>query len=900
MDMRPIFKKNNPLTIAALLCTGIAAALPMCGFASGLPQTNVPDGCGISFHETSLSSTELSLMQNSGFKVARIDLPWTSIEYSAGLYNFSSYDALVAQLTSIGVRPLLILDTNSPYYGSGAGPYNTTEQQGFANFAAAAAAHYASSNVIWEIWNEPNLTTWQPTSDPTYWRWTDNTNTYISLLKVTVPAMLAANSNAVILGGVTSGVPQDYIEALLNSGALTGVSALSVHPYLSTNPEVVTAEYDATRALIARYTPIGQTPLPIFSSEWGYSTTNVSQQCQAAYLLRTYLVDLASGVNTSVFYDFVDNGTDSDPTNPNPENHYGVVTTADAAKPSYTAVQNFTTALNGYRFCHRMVGSSALDYKLLFAGPSDVAIVEWTADDPTTDPNPPLPTITKIEPGNSSYSQLQLASCIQFAPDTLVATTGQPALSITVNNPFSTAASVVVSNFSVNHTITAAANGAATQSITLTPSTSPGIQQLDLNFTWNGTSVTGIMPPNATSASVFPVTTCPSGANLMAYVTNTSQTAFSGNIVYQMNGSSVLTSQSQSLTLAVGQSASVTFSGCYAQAGTVQVVSSAGLVWGHANTEIDYSDTNWPANAAEASPYNYQEYLNYVAQTPVTANVVTDSTAPNGYGIQMPYAAELYNELDTLAPISTDNIPLGATSMKVWVLSDGSGVIYKGDFEDATGQSFTASGGNLDYPGWQLITLALDGSGGPFWGGANDGVPHGQCYWTNWAMADGHGGYIPTHTGTLEFASPFYGYYSFGYGQHSLINVNSNQAIVVSGGSTSPGATLIQYSANGTANGYWKLIPVGNGTYHIVNVNSGEMINIPGASTTPGTQLIQYTNDGNANSEWTLQPIGNGKYNIVSAYDGQYIEVTGSSTALGAAVDQANPTGAANQQWYVY
>jgi hypothetical protein len=57
--------------------------------------------------------------------------------------------------------------------------------------------------------------------------------------------------------------------------------------------------------------------------------------------------------------------------------------------------------------------------------------------------------------------------------------------------------------------------------------------------------------------------------------------------------------------------------------------------------------------------------------------------------------------------------------------------------------------------------------------------------------------------------------------------------------------------ANGS-NQHWQLIDAGNGYYKIKNTNSGLILDVSGGSTTAGAKIIQWT-DKNANNQlWQL------------------------------------------------
>jgi len=721
--------------------------------ASALPNALMGDGCGVNIHFTHFTPDGLRMFQESGFKVARMDIVWDAVEQTKGVYNFDDYDALVDDLTRMHVRPLLIIDYSSRYYDNGVGPYTDEGRAAYARYAAAAAAHFKGKHIIWEIWNEPNLTNWLPKDNPDDWKAKSNVNSYIGIVKAATAAIRKADPDAVILAGVTCRVELDYIEAILRSGAMNGVSALSVHPYRENNPETAADDYSAMRALIARYTLPGQPMLPIISSEWGYSSSNVSEQCQAAYIIREYLGNVAAGVNTSVFYDWQNDGPDTS----NPEWRYGTITQDYKPKPAYLAVQSFTTALHGYTFRHRLKGANPTDYKLLFSGPAGLAVVEWSAVDSNKDPNPPLPTIRKIAPGDAEYASLKKAADIQFLPDTLVATTGPVVpLSITVNNPAATPATIVVNSASTKQNIVVPAGGSVTKVVNVQVSGAAGVHPADLSFTWNGAPVSNIAPLPSETASAFAITPYARNSDLAVLVTNPLPISFSGQLRYAPKSGKALV---QALSLAAGGSKTLSFAQCASKPGSLQAVDKAGKIWGRGLTYRYVSDADWPLSVSATSPYTAVSYLNNKAKSNDPAHVVTSGLdAPVPISIGLPYANVVDWRYDTLEPVNNDPIPAGAKSVLVWVLSDGSGVFYRARFLDDTGQTFQPEGGRLNEAGWQLVTLSLDGSTGIHWGGANDGVPHGQRYWSDFALIDGHGGLLPNHAGTMLIGTPTYAF----------------------------------------------------------------------------------------------------------------------------------------------
>lgn len=78
--------------------------------------------------------------------------------------------------------------------------------------------------------------------------------------------------------------------------------------------------------------------------------------------------------------------------------------------------------------------------------------------------------------------------------------------------------------------------------------------------------------------------------------------------------------------------------------------------------------------------------------------------------------------------------------------------------------------------------------------------------------------------------------------------------IGVNGASTSPGAILIQWQSNGSADQEWQFTPKGS-NWIITDANSGLEMDIEGASTTAGAQAFQWPIDGSPSQVWTLVPV---------------------------------------------
>jgi polysaccharide biosynthesis protein PslG len=364
----------------------LLACLPLLSLAAEIPEPVFPAGVGINIHFVTGQEQDLDLIAAAGFKFIRMDFHWGGIETQKGKYNWSGYEQLLANLDQRGLRAILILDYSNPLYEetvtspeplSGvthkttASPQHPESIAAFARWAAAAAAHFHGRHVLWEIWNEPNGNFWAPKPDA---------RQYTALAVATATAIRQADPQATIIGPASSGFPWEFIETFLQSGILTNLDAVSVHPYRSpkNSPETAVADYQKLRQLIDRYAPDAKKgKLPILSGEWGYSTfrKGVSLETQGAYAARQQLVNLLNGIPLSIWYDWKNDGDDPGEN----EHNFGTVLPDLKPKPAYTAIKTLTHELSGYRITRRLACSDEKDYALLCTGPNGAQkVVAWT------------------------------------------------------------------------------------------------------------------------------------------------------------------------------------------------------------------------------------------------------------------------------------------------------------------------------------------------------------------------------------------------------------------------------------------------------------------------------------------------------------------------------------------
>ena len=169
---------------------------------------------------------------------------------------------------------------------------------------------------------------------------------------------------------------------------------------------------------------------------------------------------------------------------------------------------------------------------------------------------------------------------------------------------------------------------------------------------------------------------------------------------------------------------------------------------------------------------------------------------------------------------------------------------------------------------------------------ANDGSFYGAA----WAGGPGNTGVI--FRVTLSTTPP-------GGGYVEIVSRHSGKCLDVAGGSTVPGAPVLQWSCHGGANQQWRLEPAGGGAMRIISRHSGQALDVAGGSTVDGAAILQWPVHGGDNQAWTLEPAADGYVRLVVRHSGKAMDVEFGSTVDGARVLQWSPHNGANQQWLI-
>ncbi|MTT32165.1 cellulase family glycosylhydrolase [Terrilactibacillus sp. BCM23-1] len=330
-------------------------------------------GHGVNIHFTG-NPKDIGLIKVADFKYVRMDLIWSNIERRKKVYDFQNtgYDQLTQSLTNKGITPYYILDYSNKLYEQKNSIVTEKGRKAYCEFVAKATNRYKNNGIIWEIWNEPNIK---------YWETQPNYDDYVLLVERASKIIKKNDPSGFVVAPALAGVnwKSIWMKEVFKRGILNYIDGFSVHPYRETIPETVVQDYKALKKLIAEFT---RKKIPIISGEWGYSTAkgwrglNLTDDLQAAYAVRMFLINQYQRVPISIWYDWKNDGLD-----PNDGEHNFGLRGHDVTEPKlgYYAVKTVNNILNGFYFYKRLKTGNDNDYLIVFKDSLDrIKVAGWT------------------------------------------------------------------------------------------------------------------------------------------------------------------------------------------------------------------------------------------------------------------------------------------------------------------------------------------------------------------------------------------------------------------------------------------------------------------------------------------------------------------------------------------
>jgi hypothetical protein len=344
--MRKIVFRLIPL-FAIVLSLLVPSAAPLAAQSNNNSVFGLNTHMASRYPEVTTLGTPASVAAESGIGWAREDFQLSRIAVGPGRYDWGFHDQAINELRSRNIQVIGLLNGPTPGWMSGRSDtqFVAPDPQAFATFAAAVVERYKDRISHWEIWNEPeNSSYWQPSANPA---------AYAQLLIQASAAIKRVDPNAKVLsGGVVTPEPGvSFLTELSKHGAWNAFDIISVHAYVDPKtPEegqIGAAGIGQVKALADR---LGSKP--IWNTEYGWATSGsnrtpiaFSGEDQANYLLRGAALMRAAGAERILWYNLKDDSNQ----------HYGLVPLGSGnrdfggRKPAYNALKTLNAVAGNHQ-----------------------------------------------------------------------------------------------------------------------------------------------------------------------------------------------------------------------------------------------------------------------------------------------------------------------------------------------------------------------------------------------------------------------------------------------------------------------------------------------------------------------------------------------------------------------
>lgn len=133
---------------------------------------------------------------------------------------------------------------------------------------------------------------------------------------------------------------------------------------------------------------------------------------------------------------------------------------------------------------------------------------------------------------------------------------------------------------------------------------------------------------------------------------------------------------------------------------------------------------------------------------------------------------------------------------------------------------------------------------------------------------------------------------------YELMNINSQKAANVAGGSAANDAHVEQYEYEEWNSQKWTFEKVEGDYYKITNNNSGKVLDVKAFSTEENGEIIQNDYNEGWNQQWKIVETGTGTYKIQNRWSGLFLGVLDNSIENGAWLVQVSEQ-EASSEWFL-
>lgn len=319
-----------------------------------------PTAASIQIDPARITEQDLKMIKKAGFEYVRFGV---RPAIAAVARKNPDYAGLLAQLHALQLKPILTLFGGPDVWGERkanlAGSQKSSQSASqsasdFAGFALDFMEQHRDPDILWELWNEPEIPTFlkpgllRPGLVP-------------SVQQICSALQSRQNPQAYkVFGFGFSKMPRASFSSpydeLLDVSLKTCLSGISIHPYRE-KPETLLADFAEVRQVMDKYE---KSNAPVLASEWGYSSfyPTRDQDGQALLVLREYLSSVFVRLSLLNIYAWKDAGSDPAAI----EDNYGLTSVNGQPKPALLALQHLLSRLSQTQLVAAKVNGS--DYQM--------------------------------------------------------------------------------------------------------------------------------------------------------------------------------------------------------------------------------------------------------------------------------------------------------------------------------------------------------------------------------------------------------------------------------------------------------------------------------------------------------------------------------------------------------
>ncbi len=319
--MRLARRTLRPLLAAALASALVVSVTP----ASPAAATSVTiDKRLFGVHDSSLGSLGKGVV--GSLRLWDTGTTWREIETSPNVYDFSRLDKIVTAAQAKNVEVTLVLGMTPDFHAPGGARAMPPDISTFTRYVQAVVSRYRSWNgrrgiAAYQVWNEANVTNF----------WTGTPLQMAQLTKATWNAVKAVDKGALVVSPAFAARINEQIRGItrfafarvdgIPAWKFVDVMSLNLYPLDKYGSTLGTPEKSMELlAKARRLLGFGGLPAskPIWNTEVNYGmrtgayggtrASSISAERQAAYVIRTYLLNASRGVKRVFWYSY-DMGT---------------------------------------------------------------------------------------------------------------------------------------------------------------------------------------------------------------------------------------------------------------------------------------------------------------------------------------------------------------------------------------------------------------------------------------------------------------------------------------------------------------------------------------------------------------------------------------------------------------